>query len=121
MSFTDREYKIWKPNTSFIKFFDDMKKRRIPATDATSARVTNTSPPDTGNDVTPQKEAKKRKKTPSTGYMPFTSDLLVTTAEAQQAKRSKSGRRKTKGSGGKDKKKKKRNSTLERRLRTANI
>ena len=43
MSFTNKPaYVPWKPNQDFIKFFEDMKKRRISATDNPTMKVTDT-------------------------------------------------------------------------------
>ena len=43
-------YTPWKPNDDFAKFFDDLKKRRIPADDSTSlVRVSNNPSPQSGS------------------------------------------------------------------------
>ena len=43
MSFTNKPmYVPWKPNKEFIKFFEDMKKRRITATANPTMKVTDT-------------------------------------------------------------------------------
>lgn len=46
MSFTTKPaYVPWKPNKGFIKFFEDMKKRRISTTDSPTMKVTDTPTP----------------------------------------------------------------------------
>ena len=79
MSFTNREYKSWRPNKSFVQFFENMKKRRIPASDTQSARVTNTSPPGESMNHNGNNNNKKR----NNGYTPAASENLVRTAKAQ--------------------------------------
>ena len=59
MSFADNppeKFVSWKPNSSFVKFFQDMKKRRIPANDSPVMRVTNTSPPSDSSGGTKQSQ-----------------------------------------------------------------
>ena len=137
MTFTNREYISWRPNKAFMQYFENMKKRRVPASDGSSARVTNTSPPSSENN---EYRKKKRKMSPKT---PTASDIMVTTAKAQMGykngsnkKRSIRHSKKRKGStkaqmgyknGGSKKrsikpsKKRKGGASLERRLRQAKL
>ena len=79
MSFADnppKQYVTWKPNESFIKFFEDMKERRVAASDSPSMRVTDSSPPSpgTGRSVSTGGPKSRKRVTQS--------DIIVSTAES---------------------------------------
>ena len=77
MSFTTKPaYVPWRPNKAFIKFFEDMKKRRISATDNPTMKVTDTPTPSA------TKRQKSNPRPPKVNYSSI-SETLVNTAKAQ--------------------------------------
>ena len=59
-----KRYVEWTPNNSFVKFFEDLSKRRIAGTDNTVRRVTDTSPPDNTHIAKKQSNTKIKKRKP---------------------------------------------------------
>lgn len=82
MSFRENppnQYVPWRPNKQFINFFEQMKKRRVPATENDTMKVTNVSPPG-GSGVNGGKGPRGRK-TKANYSTP--SEVLVNTAHAR--------------------------------------
>ena len=52
-----KRYVAWRPNQAVVRFFEDMARRRIPATQQDSLPITNTSPPTSGQYATKRKRA----------------------------------------------------------------
>ena len=75
MSGGGSQYVQWTPNLSFVKFFEEMSKRRIPATQAATMKVTDTSPPKSSQQFSFPK--------PQNHTGSSASDTLVRTAEAE--------------------------------------
>ena len=62
MSFAEnppKSYVPWRPNKSFVKFFEDMRHRRVSAVDGPVSRVTNTSPPSASGEANGARKGKK--------------------------------------------------------------
>jgi hypothetical protein len=83
-----RPYVAWRPNQQFVNFFEQMKKRRIPSTEAPTMKVTNSSPPtgsgvknSTSNELSGNR-GKKAKNGRKVNYS-SPSEVLVNTARAQ--------------------------------------
>ena len=53
-----KKYVPWRPNMAFVKFFQNMKKRRIADGDPSSLRVTDTPPSQSSDPVNKQKSKK---------------------------------------------------------------
>ncbi len=69
MSFADtpiKSYVPWRPNRDFVKFFENMKMRRVSGGDGPTVRVTDTPVPVKQRDDQKQKSSTKNyKRTPS--------------------------------------------------------
>ena len=114
MAFADHEYRSWKPNKSFIRYFEDMKKRRIAASEGISARVTDTPPP---GESSRSQQTNHAKRNQGNGYMPAASETLVRTAVAQTGYK----RKRAKRDAVKQPKKRQGKTSLEPRLKKAKL
>ena len=72
-----KQYVPWCPNAAVVKFFEDMARRRVPATQQVSLRITDTSPPTSAQYTAKSKHATPRAAAPSA------SDRIRRTAQAQ--------------------------------------
>ena len=111
MSFTTKPtYVPWRPNRAFIKFFEDMKKRRIPATDSPTMKVTDTPAPSATN-------LQKSNPRPLKVNYSSISETLVNTAKAQTNSNKCNKRRVKKGTTVKRSRAGKGNASLERKIK----
>ena len=115
MSFAEnppKSYVPWRPNKSFVKFFEDMRHRRVSAADGPIARVTNTSPPSALGEAS---GGGKHKKSNSKVNYSSPSEVISSTARsltgqtsaassASAARKQKKGKQKRSRSSGKKKK-----------------
>ena len=116
MSFAEnppKQYVPWQPNKPFVKFFQDMRNRRISATDSPTMRVTNTSPPSlSGQDRGKKARSGAVQKSNSRVKYSTPSDIISRTAESQTGKSYKRSRT----VGGSPKQRKKKASKTAKRL-----
>lgn len=117
MSFADNppeKFVSWKPNSSFTKFFQDMKKRRIPANDSPIMRVTNTSPP-SGSSSGPKQTEKQIKVNYTSPSEVITNTALSQTGRYKRRKQTAPKVRRKKAAKGS--KAQKKTSGIERKIR----
>ena len=121
-------YVPWKPNADFMRFFNDLKKRRISAPDSTSSAVRisekpPTAPPSTSSNRLHHPHPRRRRHRMKHNYS-TPSEVLVNTAIDQVgAPPKKKQKQKQKRPCKKDKKRlhKSKKDKLEKRLRKARL
>lgn len=111
MSFTTKPaYVPWTPNRAFVRFFEDMKKRRIAATDGPTMKVTDTPTP-------PAVKQQKSNPRPIKVNYSSVSETLVNTAKAQTNLRKGNKRVVKKGTSVKRGRASKEDASLERKIK----
>ena len=103
-----QQYVAWKPNRDFIKFFEDMKKGRVTASDRPTVKVTDT-PIGVG-------KVKRKPKSIKVNYSSV-SETLVNSAHAQTRRQNKPISKKKKAGGTIRRKTAKGEASLERKIR----
>ncbi len=86
----------WRPNSSVVKFFEQIKKRKISRPIGNSVEVTNSSPPESDGFSTPATEyakVQKGRERPATSTKrPGEARYSVSISPPQQRKKKKSGK-----------------------------